>query len=122
VKTSLHGQRVGQRIIAMAKEYLISIGIRDILTYADREAVKFFEKQDFKDKIRRPTLEWKKNVNHYVSSIPMQCLLLPDPNQERDVDFYRKFDTDQTLEPRCPQQLTLKLSLSTAHINHCPCA
>lgn len=112
VKTSMHGRRIGQSILSVAKEYLVSHGIRDILTYADMNATNFFTKQKFCSKIRRPVLEWKKNVKHYDSSVPMQCQLLPDPIEENESTYYSKFS--MPLAKRRASSSSSSCSLSTA--------
>lgn len=64
------------------KEYAKSIGVTDIVTYADDNAVSFFEKQGFSQKIYLEKSRWYGRIKHYEGAKFVHCPLYIGINYE----------------------------------------
>lgn len=80
----MSGQRkfsgLGKNMMNHLKEYVLKLGITDLVTYADNSAVEYFKKQGFSTQVRLPDEAWFGRIKHYEGAQFMHCMLYSNIN------------------------------------------
>ena len=76
--------------MAHTKEFARHLGLTFLLTYADNQAVQYFQKQGFSATISTPRERWAGYIKDYEESTLMESIINPHVNYLRLSDMIRR--------------------------------
>lgn len=71
-------QGYGSHIMARVKTYLQTLGLHNILTYADNTAIGYFQRQGFTLEIKFDPQKWRHCIKDYQGATLIHCSIRPD--------------------------------------------